>query len=291
MMYKEIKDIKTLRSYVETLKGEGRTTIALDLEGEFNLHVYGERLCLIQVYDGRDAVIIDPLKMDNEALKLLFEEEKLLKVMWDASSDISLLVNGYETTIKCVLDLRPAADLLEFPKKDYSSVLEGILGVETRAKKKFQRYNWLRRPIDHEAIEYAIDDVFHIPPLKDELLKRLYAAGQLEEFYHRNLIVQNRNYLRTPGQRHKKMKGFRYLKKGEQEVLRRLFNLRDTHARRLDLPPHNVIANPDLMQLSRRELSPAGLQFARRIKEQDRHRIVEELSRELDRELGRKLGK
>jgi len=277
MKYREINNRDTLQLYVDTLKKEERTSLAVDLEGEFNLHVYGERLCLIQVYDGREAIIIDPLKIEQEALPLLLEDEKLLKVMWDASSDISLLVNGYGMTIKSVLDLRPAADLLEFDKKDYSSVLGKMLSVETKAKKKFQRYNWLKRPIDEEALEYAIDDVLHIPALKKELLERLYAAGQLEEFYHRNLIVQNRNYKRTPGQRHKKMKGYRYMKKGEQELLRRLFNLRDTHAQRLNLPPHNVIANPELMELSRRGLAPERVNFARRMRDRDRRQIVQEL--------------
>jgi len=281
MKYREINDRDTLQLYVDTLKKEERTFLAVDLEGEFNLHVYGERLCLIQVYDGREAIIIDPLKIEQEALPLLLEDEKLLKVMWDSSSDISLLVNGYDMTIKSVLDLRPAADLLEFDKKDYSSVLRKMLGVETRAKKKFQRYNWLKRPIEEEALEYAIDDVLHIPALKKELLERLYAAGQLEEFYHRNLIVQNRNYKRTPGQRHKKMKGYRYLNKGEQELLRRLFNLRDTHAQRLNLPPHNVIANPELMELSRRSLAPERVNFARRMRDRDRRQIVQELQQEL----------
>ena len=281
MKYREINDRDTLQLYVDTLKKEERTSLAVDLEGEFNLHVYGERLCLIQVYDGREAIIIDPLKIEQEALPLLLEDEKLLKVMWDSSSDISLLVNGYDMTIKSVLDLRPAADLLEFDKKDYSSVLRKMLGVETRAKKKFQRYNWLKRPIEEEALEYAIDDVLHIPALKKELLERLYAAGQLEEFYHRNLIVQNRNYKRTPGQRHKKMKGYRYLNKGEQELLRRLFNLRDTHAQRLNLPPHNVIANPELMELSRRGLAPERVNFARRMRDRDRRQIVQELQQEL----------
>lgn len=283
MNYNWINSKNALQAYVDTLKSENRTSVALDLEGEFNLHVYGERLCLVQIYDGRDAVIIDPLKIELSALKLLFEDEKLLKVMWDASSDMSLLVNGYDTTIKSVLDLRPAADVLDFPKKDYSSVLQSVLGIETKAKKKFQRYNWLRRPIDAEALEYAVDDVRHIPELRDELFKRLYAAGQLEDFFHRNLIVQNRHYLRVPGQRHKKMKGYRYLKKPQQELLRRLFDLRDRHARRLDLPPHNVIPNPDLMQLSRRELSPERLQFARRIAAQDRRTITTELKHELEK--------
>jgi ribonuclease D len=281
MYYREIDDKDDLREYIDSLITEGRTTLALDLEGEFNLHVYGERLCLVQVYDGRDVVIIDPLKIETEALKILFESEDLLKVMWDASSDISLLMNGYDTTIRNVLDLRPAADLLELPKKDYASVLKNVLGIETKKKKKFQQYNWLRRPVDPEALEYAIGDVLHIPDLQQELLSRLKAAGQLEEFHRRSMIVQNRDYKRTPGQRHTKMKGYKYLKRHEQELLRRLFYLRDKHARRLNMPPHNVIANPDLMALSRSDLHADRLRFSRRIRENDRSRILQELQREL----------
>lgn len=281
MNYRETKNKTELQDYVDNLKAEGRTTLALDLEGEFNLHVYGERLCLVQVYDGREVVIIDPLKIETEALKILFEAEELLKVMWDASSDISLLVNGYDTTIRNVLDLRPAADLLELPKKDYASVLKNLLGIETKKKKKFQQYNWLRRPIDPEALEYAIGDVLHIPDLQQELLSRLKAAEQLEEFHRRSMIVQNRDYKRTPGQRHTKMKGYKYLKRHEKELLRRIFYLRDKHARRLNMPPHNVIANPDLMALSRSNLHAGNLRFSRRIRENDRRRILQELQREL----------
>jgi ribonuclease D len=162
-------------------------------------------------------------------------------------------------------------------------VLAAELGVETKKKAKFQKYNWLRRPIDPEALEYALGDVLHLPELKDHLFERLYREHMLEEFYRRNLLVQNRDYRRTPGQRHKKLKGYRYLKKREKELLRRLFNLRDRHARRLDLPPHNVIANPDLLQLSRRAVRPDRLNFARRMKPQDREQILSEVEAELQR--------
>ncbi len=283
MKYRELKSKREIHGYLEELKDEDVHRIALDLEGEFNLHVYGERLCLLQIYDGREPLIIDPLKAEDDAWKLILEEEKILKIMWDASSDISLLVNGYETTIRSVLDLRPAADLLDLPKKDYASVLSSMLGIETKAKKKFQRYNWMRRPIDSEALEYAVDDVLHLPALRDEILERLHAAGELEEFFHRNIIVQNRDYKRKPGQRHKKMKGYRYLKGGEKEMLRRLFNVRDSHARRIDLPPHNLIANPDLMELSRGNIRPEELRFAGRIRTEDRERVVEELRKEMER--------
>ena len=34
--------------------------IAVDFEGEFNLHIYGEHLCLIQIFDKSNYYIIDP---------------------------------------------------------------------------------------------------------------------------------------------------------------------------------------------------------------------------------------
>jgi ribonuclease D len=70
----------------------------------------------------------------------------------------------------------------------------------------------------------------------------------------------------------------------EKELLKRLFELRDRHARRLDLPPHNVIGNPELLDLSRRKLRPEGVRFARRMSQEDRRAILEELEKELKRE-------
>ena len=277
MQYTTLRKAAELRAWTEMLKREGRTTVALDFEGEFNLHVYGERLCLIQLHDGVEPVIIDPLEADMSAVKEFLEDEKILKIMWDASSDISLIVNGYDMTIKSVLDLRPAADLLDFPKRDYSSVLASILKVETRNKSKFQRYNWLTRPIDSEAILYALDDVLYLHQLSRALLTQIYEGGHLEEFFRQNLIVQNRNYLRTPGQRHKKMKGFRYLKNSEKELLKELFELRDTAARELNWPPHRVIPNPELMALARGELTPARISFDRRVGSEKRNALINEI--------------
>jgi len=278
MEYKTLTNAREIDSFTEELKQKGRTTIALDFEGEFNLHVYGEKLCLIQIFDGEEAIIIDPLDADLSAVKRLFEDEKILKIMWDSSSDISLIVNGYSMTIKSVLDLRPAADLLEFPKKDYSSVIENVLGIESKTNKsQFQRYNWLRRPIVDEAIVYAIGDVLHLHALKDAILSRLIEAGHLEEYIRQNMIVQNRNYLRTPGQRHKKMKGYRYLDKTEKELLKKLFDLRDGYARGLNWPPHRVIPNPDLMELSRGSLNPDRIYFDRKIDTATKNNILEDL--------------
>ncbi|MBI9109118.1 MAG: 3'-5' exonuclease [Spirochaetales bacterium] len=279
MEYRKLITAREIDDFTDALKKNGTTSIALDFEGEFNLHVYGEKLCLIQISDGKEAFLIDPFDADLGAVKRLFEDEKIMKIMWDASSDISLIVNGYSMTIKSVLDLRPAADLLELPKRDYSSVVSEILGIEAKTNKsRFQKYNWITRPIDDEAIVYALGDVLHLHSLKDAILRLIYEGGHLEEYMRQNLIVQNRNYLRVPGQRHKKMKGYKYLSSDEKTRLKSIFNLRDGWARELNWPPHRVIPNPELIDLSKGYINYRGIHFDRNMSGKIKTGILDALS-------------
>ena len=282
MQYKQLESETEINTFTKELRENGRTTIAVDFEGEFNLHCYGERLCLIQIFDGDEFYIIDPLKADLKAVKNLFEDEKILKIMWDAQSDISLIVNGYDMTMKSVLDLRPAAELLELEKRDYASVTAELLGIEKKkGKSAFQKYNWLRRPIDKSAVEYALNDVMYLHSLRDEVFKRLYGEGLLNEFFRQNMIVQNRNYLRVPGQRHKKMKGYKYLNSAEKKRLKDIFDIRDGFARGLNWPPNRVIPNPDLIDIAKGLKTAEDIRFDRRLSQSKRESIVSELKRAL----------
>ena len=80
--------------------------------------------------------------------------------MYDSSWDLSLLRNNYEIEIKSILDLRPAVALLNYDKKDLHSIINLELGLSLEKKDKYQRYNWTRRPIKQQALQYAINDVW-----------------------------------------------------------------------------------------------------------------------------------
>ncbi|MEE8353848.1 MAG: hypothetical protein V3S10_05260, partial [Dehalococcoidales bacterium] len=100
MDYIRIDGEAELRSYLQDFAESRRYIMAVDIEAESNLHAYGEKLCLIQVFDGVNQVIIDPLEMDADAPRALFEDRAILKVMYDASSDLSLLKNTSGMEIK-----------------------------------------------------------------------------------------------------------------------------------------------------------------------------------------------
>ena len=135
MNYIKIENKAELRSYLEKFEDKGLHIIALDIKAESNLHAYGEKLCLTQIFDGVNNIIIDPFKIDIDTLKLLFENTDILKVMYDAGSDLSLLKNTADIEIKSILDLRPGVELRNYDKKDLHSVVAFELGIFLEKKK------------------------------------------------------------------------------------------------------------------------------------------------------------
>ncbi len=265
MNYLSIEKSAELKSYLKKFDGKGQHVIALDIEAESNLHVYGEKLCLTQIFDGRNSVIIDPFKIDIDTLKLLFENTNILKVMYDAGSDLSLLKNTAGIEIKSILDLRPAVELLDYEKKDLHSVIAFELGITLEKKRKFQQYNWIKRPVSEQAIEYAVNDVLHLLVLKDVILAKLYAHKLFEPFFLMNLQIQNRDYTRDPEDKYRKISGYSRLRKDKKPVFRRVFDIRDKYAKQFNMPPHNVIRKSDLISIVQDPECIDRIQFIKRI--------------------------
>ena len=265
MNYINIKNEAELRSYLKKFEDKELHIIALDIEAESNLHAYGEKLCLTQIFDGVNNIIIDPFKIDNNTLKLLFENTNILKVMYDAGSDLSLLKNTADIEIKSILDLRPAAELLNYEKKDLHSVIAFELGIFLEKKRKYQKYNWIRRPVSEHAIDYALNDVMHLLALKDIILAKLFAKKLLEPFLLKNLQIQNKNYTRNPEDKYRKINGYSRLQKDEKSVFRRVFDIRDKYAKLYNMTPHNVIHKADLIKIVKDAKYIDGIRFTKRI--------------------------
>jgi len=264
-----IADNAQMTAYLQRLKDRDVREIALDVEGEFNLHVYGERFCLLQLYDGHEEVVVDPFATSANLIRDLLENRNLLKITYDSSSDRVLLAKTHRIVMNSILDLRPAVEILGFDRSDLKSVLDDSLGVhEPGNKKRFQQYDWTRRPIDDDAIEYALQDVRYLFPLKDHLLRRLLETGSLEAYILENTKRQDRppETDRKPGifrsGRHRR------LTRDQQREFKRIYEIRDRHARELDLPPNTVVANDDLFALVTGEITVAAVRGNRRVPEQ-----------------------
>ncbi len=277
MNYQWIDNSTALISYIESVQNSKQSVIALDIEGESNLHSYGEKLCLIQIFDGINKILIDPFKYNNEIIRIIFETPDILKVMYDASSDSSLLKNTYNIDIKSILDLRPAVDLLNYDKKDLHSVIFSELGIALDKKKKYQKHNWTKRPILREAIDYALKDVVYLLKLKDAIINKLYTEKLLETFMLQNIQIQIKDYTRNPENKYTKFKGYNGLLENERKIFKRVYDIRDSYARRYNVPPYNVINNYNLINIIKDTNIINEIHFPKRFSEGDINNILHDL--------------
>ncbi|MFH1646124.1 MAG: hypothetical protein ABID71_00305 [Chloroflexota bacterium] len=278
MKYTYIKTQDELLAYLNRFEDKKFDVIALDLEAELNRHAYGERLCLVQIFDGVDTVLIDPFGIDKKFLKMLFESSNVLKVIYDASSDASLLKNTYDIEMKPIMDLRPAVDILDYEKKDLHSVIAAELGVTLTKKSKYQKHNWTRRPIDPEALDYALNDVTHLLRLKDAILRKLVERGQLDLFYMKNLQIQSKDFTKDPRDRYRKVKGYHDLTAEEKRTFRRVFDVREKYAKQCNMPSHNIVERTDLLDIARDARHISEIRFPRRFSPELAQRIARELA-------------
>jgi len=278
-----IRTTKEFAGYRSRLREKQVDMVAVDIEGEFNLHIYGEHFCLLQIFDGTGAVLVDPYEVDIAEIGAFFEDRELLKITYDATGDRSLLFRRHGIRMRAILDLRPAVELLPFEKKGLSVILEEVLHFPpTSGKKRFQQYNWTRRPIDPGAIEYALEDVLHLFELKEVLFAQLNRAGLMDAYIRENLKVQDTDPEtdREPGILRSGQ--FRRLRPDQQDLFRRLFAVRDRYARQENLPPNDLFANRDLFSLVRSEHTLTTARPGKRVRRESFTAMVQELKEELD---------
>ncbi len=282
MDYKYIDKAGKLAAYTHNMKTAGRDTVALDLEGEFNLHQYGEKLCLLQVYDGKNTAIIDPFKISMEHIKRFLENRSFLKIMYDASGDRAFMFKNYGIDILSILDLQEAVDLLEHEKSDLKSVLKKILKIDDgKSKKKLQKYNWTRRPLDKNAIEYAIEDVLYLFDLKDRLLPEIIKRGLLDQFILKNLQAQNKPHIYSTKPKLFSSGRFMSLNKEKQGIFEKLFRIREQYAKNTNLPPNSVLQNDLLYELAESQIAVRDVTFGKRVPESIKQKIVADIEKVL----------
>lgn len=144
---------------------------------------YRAELCLIQVATSDVAACVDPLLLrDLSALARPLTIAAPVKVMHACRQDLEVLypVAG---VVGPVFDTQIAASLTGAPAQvGYGDLVRRLLGRDL--SKAHTRTDWSSRPLSAEQIEYALDDVRYLLPLKAHLeadIERLGRTAWLEE--------------------------------------------------------------------------------------------------------------
>ena len=255
-----VRDRATLRALVEALAAA--PWLALDSESN-SMFVYRERVCLLQLNVGGALWLVDPIALapgDDpqeraralEPLAAPLADPRLRIWIHGGEYDVACLKRDFDIALAGLFDTQQAASFLGWPRTGYATVVQELCGVSLSKAKR--DHDWGRRPIDDEALRYALDDVLHLPTIGETLVRRIADADIEEELALANLGVAatEAHDNRFDPSKMWRLDGVAELDRERLALLTALYAWRDQKGRELDRPPGRLIANEPLMQLARK---------------------------------------
>lgn len=250
--YENITTDAQLQDYCRELSAF--TSIAIDTEF-VSERTYRPELCLVQVSAGGRHAVIDPLTIDD------------LRPFWE------MLVSGSHETIVhagrgemefCFLsagrlperlfDIQIAAGLvgIEYPA-GYGTLIGKLLG-ETSQKHE-TRTDWRRRPLSKRQVDYAVEDVYYLPLMRDRLCARLEELGRLEWMNEEMRTWSDDLRHAMSSERWRRVSGNSGLNHRSLAIVRELWKWRESEARRRDQPVRYVLRDDLIIELAKRQTS------------------------------------
>jgi len=242
---------------------------------------YEERLCLLQMNVADQLWLIDLLALTPEsgALECLrepFENPQIRVFLHGGEFDVGCLKRDCGISLRGVWDSQQAASFLGWEKTGYGAVVDRVLDVQL--PKNHAHYDWSRRPIEGEVLQYALNDVRYLPEVCHHLQQEVEDADLVEEvdlaFRAVETATWNGGYHETGFW---SLKGIGKVAPKDRPMLFSLYRWRNTLARRLDLPAGRALNTQVLLALARNP--PANVSDLKRLG------VPARVSREWDEEL------
>ncbi len=228
--------------------------ICIDLEFDKNHFKYGFNLCLIQIFDDKEAFLIDPLSQDLDVTVLfpLLEDSNCKKVCFAFSEDLRLF-HSLGCFPKGLHDLTIAKSLLGLPPISLENILKEKLGIAPN--KSQQKSNWFKRPLTEDQKRYAVEDVCYLPKLYDVIIKELQEKNRFSWFTEEMEFMENQdysgenNYFAIPEKERKNFTTHEWMKYIS------LLEYREELAQNLNRPSFKVIDKNLLGELAKKQKS------------------------------------
>jgi ribonuclease D len=232
-----VDDAAGLAALCSRIESAGRVALDTEFHAERS---YAPRLMVVQCAFDDGVAIVDPLALGD--LRPLAEAFARTAVIGHAlSSDIKIFADRFGEVPSDVFDTQIAAAFLGYGMQiSLADLVRDLRGI--RLAKSQTVSDWSSRPFSPRQVEYLVDDVVHLLPMRDELAERLQTAGRYEWAMdecaelgdmNRYRVDERRAYLRIPGATR--------MNRRELAILNEIVKLRDGVARDRDVPPKYII--------------------------------------------------
>ena len=225
---------------------------AIDTEFVWTRTFYpGLGIIQIALADGETHLIDAPAVADKAAIAELLSAPDVVKILHDASSDLTIL-NRFCGALPCnVFDLRLAAGFCGLTATlSLGRLLHALLGIELAKTESLT--DWLARPLSAAQVEYAVDDVRHMPAMYRSLLARLQENGTQQWALDEMRVYEAPDaYASEPPEKaYRNVKGMGRLGPEQLTLLRELATWREREARQSDRPRGRILQDEHLIVLA-----------------------------------------
>ena len=143
---------------------------------------YRTLVCLIQVATPDGYFLVDPLSIDDlDPFLELISDEDILKITHAGENDYRLLFQNFGTEPRNLVDTQLACGFLSdsYPV-NFKRLAEEHIDVNL--KKGFAVVDWTKRPIQRDALKYALEDVVYLREMYDVVSAKLEDRGRFQWF-------------------------------------------------------------------------------------------------------------
>jgi ribonuclease D len=245
-----LTDVAELGLLVKSLSGSEAVGIDTEFMRE---RTYYAQLCLLQLSDTEHSGCVDTLALEDlTPLRALLADPKVCKILHAARQDLEVLWPA-AGAVRNVFDTQVAAGLIGLPAQiGYGDLVSRLLDIQLH--KGQTRTDWSRRPLSPEQLQYAIEDVLHLPPLRLRLLDELAQRGRLAWFKEDSaaLDAASASFEVNPEEAWLRLKGFSELDEGRIRVARLLAGWRERRAMAANRPRGWILPDPALREIVQR---------------------------------------
>jgi ribonuclease D len=211
------------------------------------------KLGLIQLFDGRSLVLVDPLAIEDwSSLQQLFANPNVCKVVHSCNEDLEALATKNLLSILPLIDTQLAAELAGWGgSQGYAKLVQRVCAIEL--DKSESRTDWIARPLSQLQLDYAAKDVEHLLDVYQALKAELLAKDQyqllLAEGEH---LIARRSFGLPLPFRHLELKNSNLLAPRELAILRELVIWRQDYAQQQDMALGFIFKDHHLLDIAKR---------------------------------------
>lgn len=253
MNYTIIKDTQALTQVCE----KARLADVIMLDTEFvRTRTYHPQLGLIQLFDGEQLVLIDPLEIDDmDVFAALLQDESVMKVLHACGEDLEVFQHRFGCIPTPMIDTQLMAAFLGHGlSTGFASLVSEYLSIEL--DKSESRADWLARPLTDKQLDYAAADVYYLLPLYQQLLEKVEAKGWYDAVLQESsLLIRKRLKTTDPDKAFLDVKGAWTLNSEQLASLKVIAKWRLQEAQQRDLALNFIVKEANMLEVCRQQMT------------------------------------